>query len=210
MLSIALAKGRLLGPSVTLLRAAGLEPPRLEELDRLLIWSNDSLRLILAKPADVPTLVRYGGADAGLCGSDVLGEAEHGLAEPLSLGIGRCRLALAAPERGPVQKPADCQGRRIASKYPGASRRFFTAHDVDVELVQMHGSVEIGPLTGLSDAIVDLVESGRTLKENGLREIAIVANVEAKLVVSRSALKLKQLETAALIANLRRVVEHQP
>jgi ATP phosphoribosyltransferase len=210
MLSIALAKGRLLEPSVASLRAAGLDLPGADELDRRLIWMNDALRLILAKPADVPTLVRYGGADAGLCGSDVLGEGEHGLAEPLSLGIGRCRLALAARADGPVQSPADCQGRRIASKYPVTARRFFTALDIDVELVQMHGSVEIGPLTGLSDAIVDLVETGRTLKENGLREIALVANVEAKLVVSRSALKLKQLETAALIANLRRVVEQQP
>ncbi len=210
MLSIALAKGRLLGPAVALLRSAGMAPPEIGELDRLLIWSGGALRLVIAKPADVPTLVRYGGADAGICGSDVLGEGEDGLAEPLSLGIGRCRLALAAPEGGPVQSPADCQGRRVASKYPVAARRFFSALDVDVELVRMHGSVEIGPLTGLADAIVDLVETGRTLRENGLREIAPVAPVEAKLVVSRSALKLRQLETAALIANLRRVVEGRP
>lgn len=210
MLSIALAKGRLLAPAAGLLRDAGFEPPENGELDRLLIWSNDSLRLILAKPADVPTLVRYGGADAGICGSDVLGEGEHTLAEPLSLGIGRCRLALAGPERGPVRSPADCQGRRIASKYPVTARRYFAAMDVDVELVQMHGSVEIGPLTGLADAIIDLVETGRTLKENGLREIAQIAPVEARLVVSRSALKLKQLETAGLIAGLRRIVESRP
>ncbi len=203
MLSIALPKGRLLAPAVARLRAAGLALPDAEALDRRLVWEGDGWRAALAKPADVPTLVRYGGADLGICGSDVLGEDGEGLAQPLGLGIGICRLALAAPKNGPVRSPADCQGRRVATKYPRTARKWFKTLDVEATIVPMHGSVELGPLTGLSDAIIDLVETGRTLKENGLVELVTVAPVEARLIAGRAALKLKQLETARLIAALR-------
>lgn len=206
MLSFALPKGRLLGPALARLRAAGLTLPDAGALDRKLIWQDETSRVILAKPMDVPTLVRFGAADLGICGSDVLDEDGEGLAQPLGLAIGRCRLALAAAADGPVHSVEDCHGRRIASKYPVATRRFFVARDVEVQVIELHGSVEIGPLTGLSDAIVDLVESGRTLKENGLVELETVAPVEARLVASRAALKLKQLETARLINALRELI----
>ena len=206
MLSFALPKGRLLQSALGRLRAAGLTLPDAEALDRKLIWQDGNTRVILAKPMDVPTLVRFGAADLGICGSDVLDEDGDGLAQPLGLAIGRCRLSLAAAADGPIQAIEDCHGRRIASKYPVATHRFFAARDIEVQVIELHGSVEIGPLTGLSDAIVDLVESGRTLKENGLVELATVATVEARLVASRAALKLKQLETARLIGAMRELI----
>lgn len=206
MLTLAIAKGRLQAAALPLLGKAGYSPPGPDALERRLVWSGSGLRLVLAKPADVPTLVRHGGADAGICGSDVLGECQNGLAEPLPLGIGRCRLALAAPEGGAVREPLDCHGRRVATKYPRAARRFFEALAVEAALIPMHGSVEIAPLTGLAEAIVDLVETGRTLRDNGLREIAFVAPVEARLVAGRASLRLKAAEMDRLIRGLRAAV----
>ena len=207
MITLALAKGRIFEETMPLLAAAGIEPIEDPESSRKLILATrrPDLRLILVRAADVPTYVQYGAADLGVAGLDLL--AEHGgqgLYQPLDLGIARCRMAVAVPE-GFDYAAAVRQGARlkVATKYIGTAREHFAAKGVHVDLIRLYGSMELAPLVGLADAIVDLVDTGNTLRANGLREVEDILPVSSRLIVNPASLKLKREAIAPLIEALR-------
>jgi ATP phosphoribosyltransferase len=196
-LTIALSKGRILEESAPLLDALGLSPSEgLNDRALRLRSRAPGVQLLIIRPADVPTYVEHGAADLGIVGKDVL--MEHGgeaLYEPLDLGFAKCRLVVAAPVRGKVVYSLDRP--RVATKYPEITRRHFAARGQQVEIIKLYGSMELAPLVGLSDCIVDLVATGKTLKANGLKEVETIAPVSARLVVNKAAMKMKH----ALIRN---------
>jgi ATP phosphoribosyltransferase len=200
-LTIALSKGRLLSGAESLFTRAGLALPP-QDTRRLIVESED-LRFLFVKDMDVPVYVEYGVADAGICGSDVLLESGSDVLVPLDLAYGRCRMVLAAPPSGGFGEvwPATL---RVATKYARVARRFFEARGQAAEIVKLQGSVEIAPGLGLADCIVDMVETGRTLAENGLVVIEEVFSTSARLVVNRASDHLKRAEVAGLIARLER------
>lgn len=199
-LTIALSKGRLLNGAEALFSSAGLTFPP-QDTRRLIVESGD-LRFLFVKDMDVPVYVEYGVADAGLCGSDVLLETGSDVLVPLDLGFGRCRMVLAAPPAGGFQEawPASL---RVATKYANVARNFLEARGLAAEIVKLQGSVEIAPGLGLADCIVDMVETGRTLRENGLEVVEEIASTSARLVVNRASDHVKRSEVAALIASLK-------
>lgn len=191
-LNIALAKGRLLDPSLALFRNAGVEIPELATTRRLLVPSADgALAFLFVKPADVPVYVESGAADLGIVGTDVLREAATDVLEPLALGFGACRLVVASPTDTPFPSLPGGTTVRVATKYPRITRAFFAETGLGVEIITVAGAVEVAPLLGLSHWIVDLVETGRTLRENGLVERAEILRVGAVVVVNRASQKLK-------------------
>ena len=202
-LTIALAKGRLQDETLARLAEGGVRVAREELESRKLLVADESGRfnLLLVKPADVPVYVEYGVADAGVCGSDVLAEHRADVHEPLDLGFGRCRLAVAAPA-GESADYGHVATLRVATKYPHVAGEYFRHRGVPVEIVVLSGSVELAPITGLAERIVDLVETGRTLAENGLSVTDVIAEVSARLVVNRASYQLKRAEVAALVALL--------
>ncbi|MBX7187632.1 MAG: ATP phosphoribosyltransferase [Vicinamibacteria bacterium] len=199
-LTIALSKGRLLTGAEALFTKAGLAFPP-QDTRRLIVEAGD-LRFLFVKDMDVPVYVEYGVADAGICGSDVLFEAGSDVLVPLDLGFGRCRMVLAAhPSSGfAAAWPPTV---RVATKYANVARAFFETRGLAAEIVKLQGSVEIAPGLGLADCIVDMVETGRTLRENGLDEVEEIAATSARLVVNRASDHIKRGEVAALIARLR-------
>jgi ATP phosphoribosyltransferase len=210
MITIALAKGRIFEETMPLLAAAGIEPIEDPETSRKLILATrrPDLRLILVRAADVPTYVQYGAADLGVAGLDLL--AEHGgqgLYQPLDLGIAKCRMAVAVPE-GFDYAAAVRQGARlrVATKYIGAAREHFAAKGVHVDLIRLYGSMELAPLVGLADAIVDLVDTGNTLRANKLRVVEELMPVSSRLIVNPASLKLKRAAIAPLIEAFERAV----
>ncbi len=204
-LRIALPKGRLYDPALALLARAGIRPAEDLNGSRKLVFPDAAGRheFVSLKPVDIPVYVESGAIDAGIVGSDVLREYESDVYEPLDLQIGKCAVVLAAPEGVEI---AYEQHLRIATKYPRTAERFFKANNAHVHIVRLDGSVEIAPLLGLSDAIVDLVETGRTLRENGMRVIEEIARVSAKLIVNRTAMKMKAADVSSLISQLDTVV----
>lgn len=203
-LTIAVPKGRVLEKLVALLRRAGLDPTSLEADDRRLIRTADggALRFLLLKPDDVPTYVEYGAAELGVAGRDVLLERRYDLYQPLDLGIGRCRMVVAAPlDAGP---PPDVP--RVATKYVRIAADHFASRGVQAEVIYVQGSVELAPLVGLADLIVDLVETGSTLVENRLGIVEEVAPISSVLVANRAAYKLRAPEIARFVGALREAV----
>ena len=203
-ITLALSKGRIFDETLPLLAAAGIEVLEDPERSRKLILPTNrpEVRVVLVRATDVPTYVEYGGADLGVTGLDVL--IEHGgagLYQPLDLGIARCHMAVAAPV-GFDYASAVRQGSRItvATKYTTIARRFFGEKGVHVDLVKLYGSMELAPLTGLAEAIVDLVSTGKTLKANNLAEVERIMDISARLVVNQAALKLKT-------ASIRRIID---
>jgi len=196
MITLALAKGRIFEETVPLLDAAGIRPAEDPEKSRKLILATNraDLRLILVRAADVPTYVQYGAADLGVAGRDLL--AEHGgqgLYQPLDLGIACCRMVVAAPESFDYAAAVRQGARlRVATKYVETAREHFAAKGVHVDLIKLYGSMELAPLVGLADAIVDLVSSGGTLKANNLVEVEEIMAISSRLVVNQAALKLKR------------------
>jgi len=206
-ITLALAKGRIYEETLPLLAAAGIEPSEDAEASRKLIVGTRraDLRLILVRAADVPTYVQYGAADLGVAGRDLL--AEHGgqgLYQPLDLGIARCRMAVAVPE-GFDYAAAVRQGARlrVATKYIRTAREHFAAKGVHVDLIRLYGSMELAPLVGLADAIVDLVDTGNTLRANKLRVVEEIMPVSSRLIVNPASLKLKREAIAPLIEAFR-------
>ena len=203
MITLALSKGRIFDDTTPLLRAAGIEVLEDPEQSRKLIigTSRPDVRVVLVRASDVPTYVQYGGADLGVAGHDILLEhGGQGLYQPLDLGIARCRLSVAA--RADFDYAAAVkQGSRIrvASKYTQCAREHFADKGVHVDLIKLYGSMELAPLTGLADAIVDLVSTGGTLKANGLVEVEQIMPISARLIVNQAALKLKREPLRALI-----------
>jgi ATP phosphoribosyltransferase len=203
MITLALAKGRIYEETLPLLSAAGIRPSEDPETSRKLILASQrpDLRLVLVRAADVPTYVQYGAADLGVAGHDLL--AEHGgqgLYQPLDLGIARCRMVVAVPE-GFDYAAAVKQGARIrvATKYIRTAREHFAAKGVHVDLIKLYGSMELAPLVGLADAIVDLVDTGNTLKANRLRVVEEIMPVSSRLIVNPASMKLKRDALAPLI-----------
>ncbi|HSN21143.1 MAG TPA: ATP phosphoribosyltransferase [Usitatibacter sp.] len=202
-ITLALAKGRIFEETLPLLAAAGIRPSEDPETSRKLILGTNrpGLRLILVRAADVPTYVQYGAADLGVAGRDLL--AEHGgqgLYQPLDLGIAKCRMVVAVPE-GFDYAAAVKQGARlrVATKYIVTAREHFAAKGVHVDLIKLYGSMELAPLVGLADAIVDLVDTGSTLKANRLKAVEDILAVSSRLIVNPASLKLKREALAPLI-----------
>ncbi len=195
-ITIALSKGRIFDETLPLLAAAGIVPSENPESSRKLIigTNQEHVRLVIVRASDVPTYVQYGAADIGVAGKDVL--IEHGgagLYQPLDLNIAKCRMMVAVPE-GFDYASAVQQGARlkVATKYIQTAREHFAAKGVHVDLIKLYGSMELAPLVGLSDAIVDLVSSGATLKANKLVAVEHIMDISSRLVVNQAALKLKR------------------
>ena len=203
-LTLAVPKGRILKPLCALLEAAGHDASVLRADDRRLEREDraSGLRYLLVKPDDVPTYVEYGAADLGVVGRDVLLERDYDLYTPLDLGIGRCRMMVA----GVASAPEPARALRVASKYPNIAARHFSEQGRPVEMIYVSGSVELAPLTGLADRIVDLVESGETLRQNGLSELEHVCDVSTVVVANRVGLKLERARIRPLLDALARAV----
>ena len=206
-ITLALAKGRIFEETLPLLARAGIRAAEDLEASRKLILATDrpGLRLILVRAADVPTYVQYGAADLGVAGLDLLVEhGGQGLYQPVDLGIARCRMVVAAPEEFDYEN-AVRQGARlkVATKYIGTAREHFAAKGVHVDLIKLYGSMELAPLVGLADAIVDLVYTGNTLRANRLRVVEEIMPVSSRLIVNPASLKVKRSEIAPLIEGLR-------
>jgi ATP phosphoribosyltransferase len=198
-------KGRLHEEAVLLFAQAGIDLRASLGESRKLQFDCGPLRVLTVKPTDVPTYVEYGAADLGVAGRDVIEEAGGDLYEPLDLRIGACRLAVAEPVAKPVDERAQMHVR-IATKYPVCTRRWLERRGLTAEIIKLYGSVELGPLTGLADRIVDLVSTGETLRQNGLREVETILDVTARLVINRASLKLRGAELDDLVKRLRRAV----
>ena len=210
MLTLALSKGRIYDETLPLLARAGIAPAEDPEHSRKLIigTSEPNLRIVIVRAADVPTYVQYGAAELGVTGKDVLMEhGTQGLAVPLDLAIGRCRLCVAVPVgfdyAGVVRRGARL---RVATKYVQAAREHFASKGVHVDLIKLYGSMELAPLAGLADAIVDLVSSGGTLRANRLVEVEEVAPISSRLIVNQAALKTRREELMPLIDRLEQAV----
>ena len=196
MITIALSKGRIFEETLPLLKAAGITALEDPETSRKLILptNRDDVRLIIVRASDVPTYVQYGAADMGVAGKDVLNEhGGEGLYQPLDLNIAKCRMMVAV-RNGFDYESAVKQGARlrVATKYVKTAREHFASKGVHVDLIKLYGSMELAPLVGLSDAIVDLVSSGATLKANDLRAVEEIAPISSRLVVNQASLKLKR------------------
>lgn len=208
MITIALAKGRLAEHAAALLAGAGIDCSALLAPSRKLILYNadETVRFILVKPSDVPTYVEYGVADLGVAGKDTLLEEGKSLFEMLDLKFGRCRMVVAGyPEKKDLW--ITHAHTRVATKYPNIARDYFSQRGETIEIIKLNGSVELGPLIGLSDVIVDIVESGRTLAENGLVVLEEICAISARLVVNRVSLKTKQAEIRAVMDGLKGQLE---
>ena len=204
-LTLALPKGRLLRPALDLLRRAGVEGIPVDGSRQLLFTDRAArLRLLILKPVDVPTYVEYGAAELGIVGKDVLLEQEPDVYEPLDLGFGYCRLVVAEPKALAVRDdPSKWSWVRVATKYPTLTRRYFAERGIQVEVVQLDGSIELAPTVGLAERIVDLVQSGETLRQNGLVEVAEILTSTARLIVNRAAQKTAYQAVSRLLEELR-------
>lgn len=200
---IALTKGRLEKKAVEVFSKIGFDCDELINKGRKLIFQipNTNLEVVLAKSADVITYVQHGVCDLGIVGKDTIMEYGTSFYEILDLGFGKCKFALAAPEGSNFYE--GYKTKVIATKYPNVAREFFETKDMDIKIVKIEGSVELAPLLGLSDAIVDMVETGTTLKENGLAVIEDVAPVSARLIVNMASMKIKKTEIETLVDKIK-------
>jgi ATP phosphoribosyltransferase len=210
VITLALSKGRIFDETLPLLKEAGIEVLEDPEKSRKLILATNQpdVRVVIVRATDVPTYVQYGGADIGVTGKDTLIEhGGQGLYQPLDLKIAKCRVSVAVRSDFDYAS-AVRQGSRlkVATKYVGIARDFFAAKGVHVDLIKLYGSMELAPLTGLADAIVDLVSTGGTLKANNLVEVERIMDISSRLVVNQAALKLKQPQLRALIDAFARAV----
>jgi ATP phosphoribosyltransferase len=204
-LVLALPKGRVHEEAVALFKKAGIDLSATLADTRRLVFDAGGLRVLVIRSQDVPTYVEYGAADFGIAGRDVLEEEGRDLYEPLDLGIGACRMSVAEPAGRPVDERGQIH-LKIATKYPNCTRRWLQRRGLFAEVIKLYGSVELGPLTGLADRIVDLVSSGETLRQHDLREVEVIMQVTSRLVVNRASLKLRGRDIDAVITKLRRVV----
>ncbi|MGE3771554.1 MAG: ATP phosphoribosyltransferase [Gammaproteobacteria bacterium] len=200
-LVIAVSKGRIFKDAMPLLARVGVQPTEDPEVSRKLILdtTDPGVKLVIIRASDVPTYVEYGAADVGIAGKDVLLEYDgDGYYEPLDLGIARCRLMVAGPAGDRVAP----NRLRVATKYAAVTRRWYAEKGVQVEVIKLYGSMELAPLVGLADRIVDLVDTGNTLKANGLLPLEHICDVSSRLIVNKAALKTKHLRITALVRQL--------
>jgi ATP phosphoribosyltransferase len=205
MLTIAVSKGRIYDEALPFLEQAGIIPADDPKKSRKLILdtNRDDVKLVVIRAADVPTFVEYGAADMGIAGKDVL--LEHGaesLYEPLDLGIARCRLMTAMPRNA----PATLRRVRVATKYVKTAQRYFAGLGIQAEIIKLYGSMELAPLVGLADCIVDLVDTGNTLKANGLEARDLITDISSRLVVNKASMKMKHAAIQTLIEQFRKTL----
>ena len=206
LLTIALSKGRIFKETLPLLAHAGIEPLEDPESSRKLILATnrDDVRLIIVRASDVPTYVQYGGADLGVAGKDVLMEhGGEGLYEPLDLRIARCKLMVA----GPVEESPPGGRMRVATKFVRSTRRHFARQGQQVEIIKLYGSMELAPLVGLADRIVDVVDTGNTLRANGLEPKEHIADISSRLIVNRASMKMKHEAVSDFIRCMEEAVD---
>jgi ATP phosphoribosyltransferase len=205
MLTLAVSKGRIYEEAIALLTRIGISPTVDPETSRKLILptSREDLQLLIIRAADVPTFVEYGAADLGIVGKDVLVEYDsNGLYELLDLGIARCRL-MTAGTQGQAAEIAPGKRLRVATKYVKAAHRYFAGLGIQAEIIKLYGSMELAPLVGLADCIVDLVDTGNTLRANGLEPRQLIMEVSSRLILNKAALKLKHQKVTGLVEELK-------
>ena len=208
-LNVALSKGRLSDLSVEMFEKLGIDCSGYRDASRKLIFTDEKnkIRFFLVKPADVPTYVEYGAADIGVVGKDTLLEEDRNLYEVLNLGFASCRMVLAGPPEM-AGKLTGLTSKRVATKYPNIARKYFEGKKKEsVEIIKLSGSVELAPLVGLSEVIVDLVETGRTLRENGLVILDTIADISARMVVNRVSIKMESERINAIIEGIRKQLQ---
>lgn len=202
---LALPKGRILDETAAVFARAGYDLSPVLGDSRRLVHECGALRVLVLRNSDIATYVAHGAADAGVAGSDVLDEEARDLFEPLDLGIGRCRMIVAERADAPVDERAQSH-LRVATKYPRTTRAYLHRRGITAEVIKLSGAIELGPLTGLCDRIVDITQTGETLRQNGLVEIDTIAEVSSRLVVNPARLKLDGDRLGALIDALERVL----
>ncbi len=203
MLTLALSKGRIYDEAVELLSRIGIEPTVDPGTSRKLILpsNREGLQFLIIRASDVPTYVEYGAADLGIAGKDVLAEYEtEGLYEPLDLGIASCRL-MTAGRPGLTFRAGERP--RVATKYVKTAHRFFANRGIQAEIIKLYGSMELAPLVGLADCIVDVVDTGKTLKANGLEPLELIMEVSSRLIVNKAAMKMKHAEVSGFIEEIK-------
>ena len=208
-ITFALPKGRIMQDTMALLAQLGITCAEMESDSRKLVFENrqDRYRFMAVRATDVPTYVEYGCADLGVVGKDTLLEQGKDLYEPLDLKFGYCRLVVAEPkDLGEEDDPLSWSNIRVATKYPNITERYFAAKGIQVELIKLYGSIELAPLVGLSERIVDLVSTGATLRDNGMVEVETIAEVTSRLIVNRASLKTKHARITRIIEGLEKVV----
>ena len=207
-LTIALSKGRILDDTLPLLKAAGIELTEDLEKSRKLIFptTDPNVRLLIVRATDVPTYVEHGAADVGVAGKDVLMEyGSQGLYEPLDLKIARCKLMTA----GPVGVPEPTGRLKVATKFVNVARRYYAEQGRQVDEIKLYGSMELAPLVGLADKIIDVVDTGNTLKANGLEAQELIATISSRLIVNKASMKMKHARIKMLIDQLAEAVERR-
>ncbi len=208
MLTIALSKGRILDDTLPLLKQAGIAPTEDPEKSRKLIipTTRDDVRLLIVRATDVPTYVELGAADLGVAGKDVLLEyGGQGLYEPLDLQIAKCKLMTA----GPVDTPEPTGRLRVATKFVNIAKRYYAEQGRQVDIIKLYGSMELAPLVGLADKIIDVVDTGNTLRANGLEPQELIDHISSRLIVNRASMKMKHTEIQTLIDTLSAAVDAQ-
>ncbi len=208
-LTIALPKGKLFTPSAEILAKIGYTAEGLSEKSRKLVITNEEkkIKFIITKTVDLPTYVEYGAADIGIIGKDILLEEGKDVYELLDLKYGLCRLMVAVPQALLQDKLSDYAHMRVATKFPNVAERFFNSKGIQMEFIKLNGSIELGPMVGLAEIIVDIVETGRTLKENNLIEIAQITNATARFIANRVSFKMKFDRINQMVEDLRVIVE---
>ena len=207
--TVALPKGKLFGLSAELLKKVGWTAEGLHEKSRKLVITNEAERLkfIITKTADVPTYVEYGAADIGIIGKDVILESGKDVYELLDLGFGKCRLMMAVPKSKRRPRFEDYAHTRVATKFPRIAESFFAAQGMQMEYIKLNGSIELAPIIGMSESIVDIVETGTTLRENNLEEIVTIMDATARLIANRVSYKLKFDRINKLVNDLAKILE---
>lgn len=213
VITFALPKGRILQDSMELFGEIGITCPEMEEKNRKLVFENREAgyRFIAVRATDVPTYVEYGCADIGVVGKDTLLEQEKNLYEPLDLNFGYCRLVVAEPRDLEEQDdPTRWSNIRVATKYPNVTEKYFRSRGIQVELIKLYGSIELAPLVGLTERIVDLVSTGATLRDNGMVEVETIAEITTRLIVNRASMKTKHERIRRIIEDLETVIASNP
>lgn len=209
-LTIALSKGTLLKPTVKLLQQVGLPSEGITEDSRSMIFTypgDPQIKYIICRPTDVPAYVEHGAADLGIVGKDVIAEQGKDLFEMVDLGFGYCRFVVAAPAHMKDLSLQELNYKRVATKFPSVAERFFRANGLQVEIITLHGNIELAPLMGLSDMIVDIVSSGRTLRENNLVELVSIMDSSTRLVANRVSYRTKYQQIQPLIEKMQKIVK---
>lgn len=210
MITIALSKGRIYKETLPLLEAANIIPAEDPEKSRKLILdtNQDDVKLVIIRATDVPTYVQFGAADIGVAGKDVLMEhGAEGLYEPVDLKIAKCRLMTAGLVNADTSRQNKSGRLRVATKFVNVAKRFFESRGEQVEVIKLYGSMELGPIVGLADLIVDVVDTGNTLKANGLKPMDHIADISSRLIINKAAMKMKHARISDIIEKIKTAVE---